>query len=197
MDIEVRMGQHITLHSSHWAPRPRWPTTARGYTFLCQPLLQARVVTVSRLTPNYFLICCGLFCLGAIAFAFLLSVFFTNAVLSGITYYLYNEVAFLALSEVAPVTHAVGNTIKRVILILFSVVRFGTPMTQQRSATLPPRAPLAYAYLRFRLSTCSPADHVTDEGRLECAVRESPASHPQRLVELHEHAESSFARHGV
>ena len=27
--------------------------------------------------------------------------------------------------------HAVGNTIKRVILILFSVIRFGTPMTTQ------------------------------------------------------------------
>ena len=28
---------------------------------------------------------------------------------SGFLYYLYNEVAFLALSEVAPVTHAVAN----------------------------------------------------------------------------------------
>ena len=36
------------------------------------------------------------------------------------------------LDAVHPITHAVGNTIKRVILILFSVVRFGTPMTQQR-----------------------------------------------------------------
>ena len=53
----------------------------------------------------------------------------TNAVLSGITYYLYNEVAFLALSEVAPVTHAVGNTVKRVVIILASVVAFRTPIT--------------------------------------------------------------------
>ena len=60
------------------------------------------------------------------------------------------------LDAVHPITHAVGNTIKRVILILFSVVRFGTPMTQQRSATLPPRAPLAYAYPRFRLSMLPP-----------------------------------------
>jgi len=40
-------------------------------------------------------------------------------------------VAMYALDAVHPITHAVGNTIKRVILILFSVIRFGTPMTQQ------------------------------------------------------------------
>ena len=53
---------------------------------------------------------------------------------SGLSFYLYNEVAFYTLDAVHPITHAVGNTIKRVILILFSVVRFGTPMTTQRSA---------------------------------------------------------------
>ena len=50
---------------------------------------------------------------------------------SGLTFYLYNEVSFYTLDSVHPITHAVGNTIKRVILILFSVVRFGTPMTMQ------------------------------------------------------------------
>merc|ERR1719174_1648573 len=50
---------------------------------------------------------------------------------SGLSFYLYNEVAFYTLDAVHPITHAVGNTIKRVILILFSVIRFGTPMTAQ------------------------------------------------------------------
>jgi len=50
---------------------------------------------------------------------------------SGLSFYLYNEVAMYTLDAVHPITHAVGNTIKRVILILFSVVRFGTPMTTQ------------------------------------------------------------------
>ena len=53
----------------------------------------------------------------------------TNAVLSGITYYLYNEVAFLALGQVNPVTHAVGNTIKRVVIIVASVIAFNTPIS--------------------------------------------------------------------
>jgi solute carrier family 35 protein E1 len=49
----------------------------------------------------------------------------------GAYYYLYNEVAFLALDNVAPVTHAIGNTIKRVVIIVASVIAFGTKMTPQ------------------------------------------------------------------
>lgn len=49
--------------------------------------------------------------------------------MSGLTYYAYNEVAFLALGKVNPVTHAVGNTIKRVVIIVASVIAFKTPMS--------------------------------------------------------------------
>jgi solute carrier family 35 protein E1 len=51
--------------------------------------------------------------------------------LSAVFYYLYNEVAFLALDSVAPVTHALGNTIKRVVIIIASVLAFGSTMTRQ------------------------------------------------------------------
>lgn len=50
--------------------------------------------------------------------------------LSGACYYAYNEVAFLALGRVNPVTHAVGNTIKRVVIIVASVIAFKAPMSQ-------------------------------------------------------------------
>jgi solute carrier family 35 protein E1 len=52
-----------------------------------------------------------------------------TSLVSGFFYYLYNEVAFLCLDNVHPITHAVGNTIKRVVIILASVVVFGTTMT--------------------------------------------------------------------
>lgn len=55
--------------------------------------------------------------------------FAVQAFLSAIFYYLYNEVAFLTLDKVAPVTHALGNTIKRVVIIIASVLVFGTTMT--------------------------------------------------------------------
>jgi len=48
---------------------------------------------------------------------------------SGFLYYIYNEVAFLALAEVAPVTHAVTNTVKRVVIILASIIVFKTTVT--------------------------------------------------------------------
>lgn len=53
----------------------------------------------------------------------------TLVALSGASYYAYNEVAFLALGKVNPVTHAVGNTIKRVVIIVASVIAFATPMS--------------------------------------------------------------------
>jgi solute carrier family 35 protein E1 len=53
----------------------------------------------------------------------------TLLAMGGASYYAYNEVAFLALGKVNPVTHAVGNTIKRVVIIVASVVAFKTPMS--------------------------------------------------------------------
>jgi len=53
----------------------------------------------------------------------------TQSLMAGAFYYLYNEVAFLALGRVNPVTHAVGNTIKRVVIIIASVIAFKTPIS--------------------------------------------------------------------
>merc|ERR1719174_3456330 len=52
-----------------------------------------------------------------------------NLLMAGICYYLYNETAFLALGRVTPVTHAVANTVKRIVIILASMSLFGTRMT--------------------------------------------------------------------
>lgn len=54
-----------------------------------------------------------------------------HALLSAVFYYLSNQVSFMTLDKVAPVTHAVGNTIKRVVIITTSVIVFGTRMTTQ------------------------------------------------------------------
>jgi len=54
-----------------------------------------------------------------------------NTVLSGLTYYFYNETAFMALGRVLPVTHAIGNTLKRVVIIVSAVIFFGTEVSLQ------------------------------------------------------------------
>merc|ERR1712032_424110 len=55
----------------------------------------------------------------------------TALVTSGIFHYLNNEVMYLALSNVHPVTLAVGNTLKRVVIMIFSLLVFRNPITFQ------------------------------------------------------------------
>ena len=51
------------------------------------------------------------------------------SVQTGLYFYLYNEVAMIVLNTVHPVTHAVANTLKRVVILLACVVFFQTPMS--------------------------------------------------------------------
>uniref|UniRef100_A0A6T8SVM6 Sugar phosphate transporter domain-containing protein n=1 Tax=Pyrodinium bahamense TaxID=73915 RepID=A0A6T8SVM6_9DINO len=55
--------------------------------------------------------------------------FLLHMVYSGFFYYMYNEVAFLALGKLDPVSHAVSNTMKRVVIIITAILVFGTPVT--------------------------------------------------------------------
>ena len=50
-------------------------------------------------------------------------------ILDGFYYYAYNEVAFITLDRVSPITHSIANTIKRVCIILATVFVFGNKLT--------------------------------------------------------------------
>jgi len=54
-----------------------------------------------------------------------------NTLASGFAFYLYNEVSFMALNKVSPVTHSVANTLKRVVIIVVSCIVFKTKMTTE------------------------------------------------------------------
>jgi solute carrier family 35 protein E1 len=56
---------------------------------------------------------------------------YKNTLLSGFAFYLYNEVSFMALSKVSPVTHSVANTLKRIVIIVVSTIVFGDKMTNE------------------------------------------------------------------
>lgn len=49
----------------------------------------------------------------------------------GMFYHLYNQLANNTLERVAPLTHAVGNVLKRVFVIGFSIIVFGNKITTQ------------------------------------------------------------------
>jgi len=52
-------------------------------------------------------------------------------IMSGLFHYLNNEVMYMALGQVHPVTLAVGNTMKRVFILVASVLVFRNPVTVQ------------------------------------------------------------------
>jgi len=49
--------------------------------------------------------------------------------LTGLYFYGYSEVAMKALNNVHPVTHAIGNTLRRVIIMVICMLVFRTPMS--------------------------------------------------------------------
>jgi solute carrier family 35 protein E1 len=49
--------------------------------------------------------------------------------LAALFYYTYNEVSFLCLDNVSPLSHTLANTLKRVFIILSSVLVFGNRIT--------------------------------------------------------------------
>jgi solute carrier family 35 protein E1 len=53
----------------------------------------------------------------------------TRALLAGICFHSYQQVSYTILAKVTPVTHSVGNCVKRVIVIVTSVLFFRTPVS--------------------------------------------------------------------
>ncbi|KAL7614663.1 hypothetical protein Lser_V15G07773 [Lactuca serriola] len=52
-----------------------------------------------------------------------------RSVLAGVCFHSYQQVSYMILQMVNPVTHAVGNCVKRVVVIVSSVIFFQTPVS--------------------------------------------------------------------
>ncbi|XP_065877584.1 phosphoenolpyruvate/phosphate translocator 2, chloroplastic-like isoform X4 [Euphorbia lathyris] len=52
-----------------------------------------------------------------------------RGVISGICFHSYQQVSYMILEKVNPVTHAVGNCVKRVVVIVSSLIIFNTPIS--------------------------------------------------------------------
>lgn len=55
----------------------------------------------------------------------------TRLLLAGLCFHGYQQLSYSILSRVTPVTHSIGNCVKRVVVIVASVVAFSHPMSQQ------------------------------------------------------------------
>ncbi|KAL4447200.1 hypothetical protein ABPG77_007233 [Micractinium sp. CCAP 211/92] len=54
-----------------------------------------------------------------------------RAFLAGICFHAYQQVSYMILQRVSPVTHSIGNSVKRVVVIASSILVFRNPVTQQ------------------------------------------------------------------
>ena len=58
-----------------------------------------------------------------------LTSYILQTTLAALTYYTYNEVAFMALDHISPISHALASTLRRVFIITSSMLVFGNQMT--------------------------------------------------------------------
>jgi len=56
--------------------------------------------------------------------------FYNNVILSGFTFYLYNELAMITLKKISAVNQSIANTVKRVIIIISSAIIFNESISQ-------------------------------------------------------------------
>ncbi|KDD75356.1 hypothetical protein H632_c725p0, partial [Helicosporidium sp. ATCC 50920] len=55
------------------------------------------------------------------------------AVAAAVCFHAYQQVSYAILARVTPVTHSVGNCVKRVVVIVTSVLIFRNPVTPQNA----------------------------------------------------------------
>ncbi|PNW80135.1 hypothetical protein CHLRE_08g379350v5 [Chlamydomonas reinhardtii] len=56
-----------------------------------------------------------------------------HAAMAGLCFHLYQQVSYMILSRVSPVTHSIGNCVKRVVVIAASVLFFRNPVSLQNA----------------------------------------------------------------
>ena len=57
------------------------------------------------------------------------SVILKKACIAGLMFHSYQQVSYMILQRVSPVTHSVGNCVKRVVVIIASVIAFRNPVS--------------------------------------------------------------------
>ncbi|KAI0496191.1 hypothetical protein KFK09_022498 [Dendrobium nobile] len=80
--------------------------------------------------------------------------FYARCFLSGLCFHAYQQVSYMILARVSPVTHSVSNSVKRVVVIVSSVIFFKTPVSAINS--LGTAVALAGVFLYSRVKRIKP-----------------------------------------
>ena len=54
----------------------------------------------------------------------------SRALFAALCFHSYQQVSYMILARVSPVTHSIGNCVKRVVVIMTSIVFFATPVSK-------------------------------------------------------------------
>jgi solute carrier family 35 protein E1 len=57
----------------------------------------------------------------------------SKGLIAGLSFHAYQQISYMILQRVSPVTHSVGNCVKRVVVIVASVIAFNTPVSPQNA----------------------------------------------------------------
>lgn len=80
-----------------------------------------------------------------------------QAALAGLCFHTYQQVSYMILQRVTPVTHSIGNCVKRVIVIVASVIAFNHPVSQQNAIGTAVALAGVFAYSQAkRITTAKP-----------------------------------------
>ncbi|XP_061953692.1 phosphoenolpyruvate/phosphate translocator 1, chloroplastic-like [Populus nigra] len=79
---------------------------------------------------------------------------YTRSLIAALCFHAYQQVSYMILQRVSPVTHSVGNCVKRVVVIVSSVIFFKTPVSPINS--LGTGVALAGVFLYSRVKRIKP-----------------------------------------
>lgn len=74
----------------------------------------------------------------------------TRSLIAALCFHAYQQVSYMILQRVSPVTHSVGNCVKRVVVIVTSVLFFRTPVTPINGVGTAIALAGVFAYSRFK-----------------------------------------------
>ncbi|KAL8474362.1 hypothetical protein ACS0TY_030995 [Phlomoides rotata] len=76
-------------------------------------------------------------------------------VAQSVFYHLYNQVSYMSLNEISPLTFSIGNTMKRICVIVASIIIFNTPLQPINALGAAIAISGTFLYSQLRLSSSS------------------------------------------
>lgn len=99
-----------------------------------------------------------------------------RALIAALSYYAYNDVAFYCLGQMNQVTHSITNTMKRVIVIVFSIIMFNTQVTWVKGTGMVMAVVGAFVYSLAKQGLFSPKKPVDIEKKAAASAEKGPST---------------------